>query len=60
MNNLLTSKILKIDGIFTQFREAAQKGDDSAMLKIMSNYGTQMSSSSSGFAIVDVPSLKKK
>jgi len=39
---LVTLKFLKIDGVLTQFREAAKNGDDSAMLNIMSNYGMQM------------------
>ena len=33
--------IWKKCGVFYQFREAAKKGDDPAMLNIMSNYGMQ-------------------
>lgn len=39
---LVTLKFLKIDGVLTQFREAAKNGDDSAMLNIMSNYGEEV------------------
>ena len=39
MNGQLLQNFLKIDGVLAQFREAAKRGDDSAMLNVMSNYG---------------------
>lgn len=39
MNGQLLQNFLKIDGVLSQFREAAKRGDDSAMLNVMSNYG---------------------